>query len=107
MRRPDSLVRARISGAVAQLGERVVRNDEVSGSIPLGSTTRLSANRQPRFGVTTPLSLPSVMIEISNDLVEDSASQQAMAVRLARLLTEAMVVLADMTGKADRARIAT
>ena len=25
-------------GAVAQLGERVVRNDEVSGSIPLGST---------------------------------------------------------------------
>ena len=28
-------------GAVAQLGERVVRNDEVSGSIPLSSTTRL------------------------------------------------------------------
>ena len=27
-------------GAVAQLGERVVRNDEVSGSIPLSSTTR-------------------------------------------------------------------
>ena len=26
-------------GAVAQLGERVVRNDEVRGSIPLGSTT--------------------------------------------------------------------
>ena len=26
-------------GAVAQLGERVVRNDEVSGSIPLSSTT--------------------------------------------------------------------
>jgi hypothetical protein len=26
-------------GAVAQLGERVVRNDEVSGSIPLGSTS--------------------------------------------------------------------
>jgi hypothetical protein len=26
------------SGAVAQLGERVVRNDEVSGSIPLSST---------------------------------------------------------------------
>jgi hypothetical protein len=30
------------NGAVAQLGERVVRNDEVSGSIPLGSTTSLS-----------------------------------------------------------------
>ncbi len=25
-------------GAVAQLGERVVRNDEVVGSIPIGST---------------------------------------------------------------------
>jgi hypothetical protein len=29
-------------GAVAQLGERLVRNEEVSGSIPLGSTTYLS-----------------------------------------------------------------
>ena len=27
-----------VNGAVAQLGERVVRNDEVSGSIPLSST---------------------------------------------------------------------
>ena len=27
-----------MDGAVAQLGERVVRNDEVRGSIPLGST---------------------------------------------------------------------
>src|SRR5438309_11410877 len=27
-------------GAVAQLGERLVRNEEVRGSIPLGSTTR-------------------------------------------------------------------
>ena len=31
--------RCRWCGAVAQLGERVVRNDEVSGSIPLSSTT--------------------------------------------------------------------
>ena len=31
-------IAARI-GAVAQLGERVVRNDEVRGSIPLGSTS--------------------------------------------------------------------
>ena len=29
------------SGAVAQLGERDVRNVEVRGSIPLGSTTSL------------------------------------------------------------------
>ena len=27
------------TGAVAQMGERVVRNDEVRGSIPLGSTS--------------------------------------------------------------------
>jgi hypothetical protein len=28
-----------MNGAIAQLGERVVRNDEVGGSIPPGSTT--------------------------------------------------------------------
>ena len=30
---------ARPEGAVAQLGERLVRNEEVRGSIPLGSTS--------------------------------------------------------------------
>src|SRR5690606_14559023 len=39
-------------GAVAQLVERVVRNDEVSGSIPLGSTRRL-----PRVRSRTPVGL--------------------------------------------------
>ena len=35
-------------GAVAQLGERVVRNDEVVGSIPIGSTTgRLRLSSSP------------------------------------------------------------
>ncbi len=35
-------------GAVAQLGERVVRNDEVRGSIPLSSTTRgMSSETDP------------------------------------------------------------
>ena len=42
------------NGAVAQLGERVVRNDEVSGSIPLGSTrksARVSDRAEgPAFG---------------------------------------------------------
>ena len=33
--RPSAL---RMVGAVAQLGERLVRNEEVSGSIPLSST---------------------------------------------------------------------
>jgi hypothetical protein len=32
-----------VAGAVAQLGERVVRNDEVSGSIPLSSTIAATA----------------------------------------------------------------
>ena len=43
-----------------------------------------------------PLGLPSVMIEIRNNLIEDQASQHAIAVRLAGLLEEAMTVLADM-----------
>ena len=33
-----SLFEAAAEGAIAQLGERVVRNDEVGGSIPPGST---------------------------------------------------------------------
>ena len=37
---PTGIIRAVTSGrgAVAQLGERLVRNEEVSGSIPLSST---------------------------------------------------------------------
>ena len=43
-------------GALAQLGERVVRNDEVSGSIPLGSTNipekpDFAQQRSPAFSV--------------------------------------------------------
>ena len=41
------------NGAVAQLGERVVRNDEVSGSIPLGSTRKSSFSRHA-FRVSRP-----------------------------------------------------
>jgi hypothetical protein len=35
---------ARLVGAVAQLGERLVRNEEVSGSIPLSSTKTILNN---------------------------------------------------------------
>ncbi len=35
-----SIFRRLPGGAVAQLGERLVRNEEVRGSIPLSSTTR-------------------------------------------------------------------
>ena len=39
------------NGAVAQMGERVVRNDEVRGSIPLGSTIpyMIDLSRMNRF----------------------------------------------------------
>ena len=36
---PPCSFRGGREGAIAQLGERVVRNDEVGGSIPPGSTT--------------------------------------------------------------------
>ena len=39
-----------MDGAVAQLGERVVRNDEVRGSIPLGSTINFSG-----FSISYPI----------------------------------------------------
>ena len=35
-------------GALAQLGERVLCKHEVTGSIPVGSTSSLGANRPPR-----------------------------------------------------------
>ena len=38
-------------GAVAQSGERVVRNDEVRGSIPLGSTKYHASKLWCRFGL--------------------------------------------------------
>jgi hypothetical protein len=38
-RRLSAGLRGGRDGAIAQLGERVVRNDEVGGSIPPGSTT--------------------------------------------------------------------
>src|SRR5262245_2421226 len=38
--------RASPRGAVAQLGERLVRNEEVRGSIPLGSTTALATRHR-------------------------------------------------------------
>src|SRR6516162_10503736 len=49
-------MRAPFGGAVAQLGERLVRNEEVRGSTPLGSTSIASNNRpddtQPLQGIT-------------------------------------------------------
>ena len=37
------------AGAVAQLGERIVRNDEVAGSIPVSSTISKESREQSRF----------------------------------------------------------
>jgi hypothetical protein len=44
--------RGGFDGAIAQLGERVVRNDEVGGSIPPGSTS-LRRLRLFRLGKTS------------------------------------------------------
>src|SRR6476469_27476 len=43
-------------GAIAQLGERLVRNEEVGGSIPPGSTTRLPRDRISPTGYRTRMS---------------------------------------------------
>jgi hypothetical protein len=51
----------RLDGAVAQLGERRVRNAEVRGSTPLGSTSPPDASRKTLFSVSSRArSLPSV-----------------------------------------------
>jgi hypothetical protein len=44
---PTRINLARPSGAVAQLGERRVRNAEVTGSIPVGSTSFLHEEDEP------------------------------------------------------------
>jgi hypothetical protein len=41
---------ARFCGDVAQMGERLVRNEEVSGSIPLISTTTARPSALPAVG---------------------------------------------------------
>src|SRR5580698_2488886 len=51
---------AEAGGAVAQLGERLVRNEEVRGSTPLGSTS-LRSLRELRLG--RPVSAKSVASE--------------------------------------------
>ena len=53
------LTRAASKGAIAQLGERVVRNDEVGGSIPPGSTS-LRSLRGLRLGKPAVLSRSEV-----------------------------------------------
>ena len=47
-----------LCGAIAQLGERIVRNDEVVGSIPTSSTKSFS-NLQPAFFQSPPFTLHS------------------------------------------------
>ncbi len=53
-----------------------------------------------------PHGLPCAMIEIRSDLIDDPASQRAMAVRLSRLLKDALAALADMREDTFRARLA-
>ena len=46
----QEFIQGKAFGAVAQSGERVVRNDEVRGSIPLGSTKFHEFKRRIHFG---------------------------------------------------------
>jgi hypothetical protein len=46
---PLSLIKWKSRGAVAQLGERLVRNEEASGSIPLSSTKKINNLRHPLY----------------------------------------------------------
>jgi hypothetical protein len=50
-------------GAVAQLGERLVRNEEVSGSIPLSSTNKINH------------AVSRISLIIAVDFVDDDRSQ--------------------------------
>src|SRR5881396_868406 len=68
--RNERKFRCTLAGAVAQLGERLVRNEEVRGSIPLGSTTAspdtvaticlLPETLPDEFGATRPPTRPPV-----------------------------------------------
>jgi hypothetical protein len=46
---PDANMSVGRRGAIAQLGERIVRNDEVVGSIPTSSTKSSTATNLPQF----------------------------------------------------------
>jgi hypothetical protein len=49
-------------GAIAQLGERIVRNDEVVGSIPTSSTIKIPAKTDTSDGYKTKCTQPRTMI---------------------------------------------
>ena len=49
-------------GAVAQLGERLVRNEEVAGSIPVGSTFGPRWRTHPLWLLTVPVLMPAVSL---------------------------------------------
>jgi hypothetical protein len=65
------------NGAVAQMGERVVRNDEVRGSIPLGSTSVLNCHilvckRQPSALPVLTLQTRPIVLSLSKDALRFS-----------------------------------
>src|SRR5216684_192432 len=66
-------------GAIAQLGERVVRNDEVGGSIPPGSTTLRPSGYAWRSHAPKKRSVPGVA-----HLGEDGLKQLALLPRKSR-----------------------
>jgi hypothetical protein len=62
---------ASVWGAVAQLGERLVRNEEVSGSIPLSSTKNQSLREKIRHQLKVAATNP-VRLSQLDDFVLDA-----------------------------------
>ena len=58
-------------GAVAQLGERLVRNEEVSGSIPLGSTN-LKMPMKSAFSANAKIVAVRVFIQLVRQFVRNT-----------------------------------
>ena len=66
-------------GAIAQLGERLVRNEEVSGSIPLISTKLTSSefHKHPQVNVNTNVIARSRSRDVQNGLLTSEPAGSA------------------------------
>ena len=88
-----------LDGAVAQLGERVVRNDEVRGSIPLSSTSRIDGFRPGGdFPYFHPISLLDRESEPTGD--EEGMTLMAKIIGSTATICALAMVLAGMNGAA-------
>lgn len=98
-----------IFGRDRRLADPLIKGLKDDGSLAVGINEPYSPTDRVFYTHerhAEPHGLPSAMIEIRNDLIENPASQRAMAVRLAKLLNEVPAALNDRTENTFRARIA-